>query len=200
MLFLKLIRESLIFSFSSLVSNKLRTFLSLLGITIGIFAIIAVFTVLDSIERSIRDTISSLGDNVVYIQKWPWEFEGEYKWWKYLNRPVVTLQEFDEVMQRTDNVYAGAFMISTSTNVIFESTSIDDITLIASSYDYDKIFAFDLEKGRYFSSFEAKSGRNIAIVGHSIALTLFRNRNPIGKTIKLMGRKLTVVGVFAKEG
>ena len=69
---IRLIKESLIFAVISLTVNKLRTFLSLLGITIGIFAIILVYSIVDSLEKNIRDSVSQLGDNVVYVQKWPW--------------------------------------------------------------------------------------------------------------------------------
>ena len=86
--------ESVFLAMNSLIINKLRTFLSLLGITIGIFAIISVFTVIDSLEMKIRDSVASLGSNVVYVQKWPWGGGGgEYPWWKYLNRPVPKLAE-----------------------------------------------------------------------------------------------------------
>src|ERR1035438_8388512 len=88
MLFLKLCKESFLFAIDALVVNKLRTFLSLLGISIGIFAIISVFTVVDSLQDNLQTSVSSLGDNVIYIQKWPWEFGPDYPWWKYMNRPL----------------------------------------------------------------------------------------------------------------
>jgi len=94
MLLTRLILESFSFAFGSLRGNKLRTFLSLLGITIGIFAIISVFTVIDSLEKYIRNSLNSLGSDMVYIQKWPWtppEGESEYPWWKYLNRLVPSM-------------------------------------------------------------------------------------------------------------
>ena len=93
LLLLRLIRESVLFAVISLAANKLRTLLSLLGITIGIFAIILVYSIVDSLEKNIRDSVSQLGDNVVYIQKWPWGGGGEYAWWKYLNRPVPLKNE-----------------------------------------------------------------------------------------------------------
>lgn len=197
---LKLIKESLLFALSSLVSNRLRTFLSLLGITIGIFAIISVFTILDSIERNIKDSIASLGDNVVYVQKWPWEFSGEYKWWKYLNRPLPKLDELKEISERTNSIEAGAFMISANKSVQVEENSMDGVILIAATHDYDKIRSFEIQKGRYFSYFESSSGKNIALIGNEIAENLFKGQNPVGKFFKLMGRKIRVVGVFEKEG
>ena len=91
-LFLRLLKESVLFALNALVVNKLRTFLSLLGVTIGIFAIISVFTMVDSMKSSISDSIASLGENVVFVQKWPWTFGSEYPWWKYIQRPVPSLR------------------------------------------------------------------------------------------------------------
>ena len=91
--------EGFLFALDSLRSNKLRTFLSLLGITIGIFAIITVFTITDSLNRNIRSSIASLGENVVFVQKWPWAFGGDYPWWKYMNRPIVSVKEAEELRE-----------------------------------------------------------------------------------------------------
>ena len=98
---LRLIKESLLFAVISLTVNKLRTLLSLLGITIGIFAIILVYSIVDSLEKNIRDSVSQLGDNVVYVQKWPWGGGGEYAWWKYLNRPVPLSKESNLLRKRS---------------------------------------------------------------------------------------------------
>ena len=100
---IRLILESFTFAFNSLKANRLRTFLSLLGITIGIFAIISVFTVIDSLEKFIRESLDSMGSNMVYIQKWPWmppEGESEYPWWRYLNRPVPEFEETEEIIKK----------------------------------------------------------------------------------------------------
>src|SRR6188768_885733 len=86
-IFIKLFGESFLFAFEALRVNKLRTILSLLGITIGIFAIIAVFTAVDSMELKFKASIESLGENVLFVQKWPWTFGPDYPWWKYMNRP-----------------------------------------------------------------------------------------------------------------
>lgn len=200
MIYLKLLKESLLFAINALVVNKLRTFLSLLGITIGIFAIISVFTVIDSMEKKIRNSIESLGDNVVYVQKWPWEFGDEYPWWKYMNRPLPNIKELEEINKRSEKAAASAFMISTSQTVQYKKYFAENVGIIAVSHDYDKVRSFELEKGRYFSFFESKSGRALAIIGSNIASTLFGGINPIDKEIKVAGYKLKVIGVFKKEG
>ncbi|MEM1136471.1 MAG: ABC transporter permease, partial [Bacteroidota bacterium] len=93
-LFIRLFRESFLFAVSALRENLLRTILSLLGVTIGIFAIIAVLTLVDTLDKSIKKSLSFLGSEVIYLEKWPWIFEGSYPWWKYVNRPYPTTEEF----------------------------------------------------------------------------------------------------------
>jgi putative ABC transport system permease protein len=110
MVFISLLKESLLFALHSLAANKLRTFLSLLGITIGIFAIIIVFTIVDSLEKNIRNSIQSLGENVVFVQKWPWSFGPDYPWWKYINRPVPKYFEALEIQKRSEAAEAVAYI------------------------------------------------------------------------------------------
>ncbi len=200
MLFLKLIRESLFFAIRSLTTNRVRSFLSLAGITIGIFAIISVLTVVDSLERKIRDSIESLGSNVIYIQKWPWEFGSDYPWWKYMQRPETTLPEFEEIKRRSEKASAVSFMISTNKPVQYEGFSTENASIIMASHEYENIRSFEITNGRYFSPLESMKGSSRAIIGSEIAKTLFGKLNPIGKIIKVSGYKLIVTGVFKKEG
>ncbi len=199
-LFVKLFRESALFAWGSVVSNKLRTILTLLGITIGIFAIISVFSVVDALERQIRTSISSLGDNVIYVQKWPWEFSSDFAWWKYMNRPTPRPSETDEILRRTQVVEAAVFTASTSRTVEHLNRSIERVSILTASADYDKVRTFGLESGRYFSPTESAAGRNVAIIGSEIASGLFDDADPLGKNIKVFGRNLEVIGVFETEG
>ncbi|MEN8121038.1 MAG: ABC transporter permease [Bacteroidota bacterium] len=200
MIFLHLLKESLYFAFNSLVVNKLRTFLSLLGITIGIFAIISVFTVIDSLENSIRNSIAKLGDNVVYVDKWPWVGGADFKWWNYMNRPVPKLKEKDEILRRSNLAQAASFMIQTFKNVQFEDNSADNVAIVCATHDYEDIWAFEISQGRYFSLFESNKGKNKAVIGAVIAEKLFPEENPVGKTIKILGHKVDIIGVYKKEG
>lgn len=200
MLFRTLIIESIRFAWHSLTANKLRTFLSLLGITIGIFSIITVFTVVDSLESNVRKSVASLGDNVIFIQKWPWEFGGDYPWWKYLNRPVPTIEELPEVIKKSTLAQTGAFVASTSKTVKFRNNSIENVELKCVSHNFDEVKSFEIIEGRYFTEQESASGRNKAIIGYAIAINLFGNTAGIGKSVSVMGKKFDVIGVFEKEG
>lgn len=200
LILLRLIRESYILAIQSLVANKLRTILSLLGITIGIFAIIFVLTTVDSMERTIRESMQSLGKSTIFIQKWPWGYGGEYHWWEYVNRPQVSYEEMQELQDRIRGDEAMAFMASTSKTVEYRDNNIANISVLGVSYEYNKLEKLNIREGRYFSSSESSLGSNVAILGYDIAQQLFPNANAIGKNIRIFGRKLTVIGYIEKMG
>ena len=200
-IFLKIFRESIRFAWHALVTNKLRTLLSLLGITIGIFAIISVFTAVDALERNVSNSVASLGENVIYIQKWPWAFSNDYPWWKYFQRPVPQLKEMNELKRRTSTVEHFVYEAFLNEKTIkYRSNAVENATIVITSHDYDKIKSFDMKWGRYLSEVESQAGRPVIVIGSDISDKLFGASNPVGKDITLMGRKLAVIGVFAKEG
>jgi len=203
MLLIRLIYESLSFAFNSLRANKLRTFLSLLGITIGIFAIISVFTVLDSLEMAIRDSLSELGDNVVFIEKWPWsppEGETEYPWWRYLNRPVPTMDEAEELAYKSRLTASSGFYYTFTATVQSGSDNMDNVPVVASTYGIYDVWNLDINRGRYFTEGEMRSGAPVVVIGADIADRLFVDLNPVGRDIKIRGHKFRVIGVFEKKG
>ncbi|MGE0078626.1 MAG: ABC transporter permease [Bacteroidales bacterium] len=197
---IRLARESMQFAYQAITANKLRTFLSLFGITIGIFAIISVFTMVDSLEKNVRDSLQSLGDNVVYVQKWPWGGNEEYPWWKYMNRPQPTIDDLEEIRRRSNLAESACFNVGFRNTVKYQKNDMSNTTIYGISTDYDNIRTFDLAEGRFFSPFELNAGRNLAVIGHNIARDLFEGADPIGKTIQVAGKKVSVIGVFTKEG
>jgi len=199
-LILRLIRESYLFAFREIIVNKVRTILSLLGITIGIFCVISVFTIFDSMESSIRKSIATLGSNTVYIQKWAWSMGGDYPWWKYYQRPEATLDEMRELEKRSNLYDAVSFMSQVNKTVKFQSNYVENVGVLGVSQDFDKVWNFELSDGRYFSPIESGSGKSIAIIGADIATNLYQELDPVGRKIKIFGRNLEVVGVIKKEG
>jgi putative ABC transport system permease protein len=197
---LRTIYDSIKFALSALVTNKLRTFLSLLGITIGIFCIISVMAVIDSLEGTIRDNVSSLGNNTIYVQKWPWTFGPDYPWWKYLKRPLPSIEEFEFVKDNSQLAEAVCFMASASRTAEYGNTSIDGTGVILITQDYNNIRVLNFAKGRYITPIEFSSGKNVAFIGDEIAKNLFGSADPIGKTIKISGHKIVVIGVLEREG
>lgn len=202
MLYIILLKESFVFAFNALKVNRLRTLLTLLGITIGIFAIISVFTVVDSLENNIKTSLSSLGDDVVYVQKWPWAPEPgeEYAWWEYLNRPLPSLKEYEQLKRRSEKAKYVNFAVSAMRKVKYKNITAKDVIIWANTHEFEKIRSFELERGRYFTPFESSAGRNICLIGNTVADDLFRGIDPVGKELKIQGRKITVVGKIKKEG
>jgi putative ABC transport system permease protein len=200
--FFRLLRESFIFAFISLTANKLRTLLSLLGITIGIFAIILVYSIVDSLEKNIRDSVSQFGDQVVYVQKWPWSGGADFAWWKYLNRPVPLNSEADIIRRRSQYAEHVAFGSSLGgATVTRASNSAAGAEVLGTTYDYNKIWTFELAQGRYFTESEMNAGRPYCIIGADIAEGLFLpGEEVIGQRITISGQKLNVIGVFEKVG
>jgi putative ABC transport system permease protein len=197
---LRLIRESYLFAFQAIVVNKIRTILSLLGITIGIFCIISVFTIFDSMEIAIRTNIESLGSNVLFIQKWPWAMGGDYPWWKYYQRPEADLDDMQEIQRRSNLTEAAAFMASVNKTVKFENNYVENIEITGVSQDFDKVWTFEIAEGRYFSLSDFSGSKNVAIIGDEIATNLFGELDPVGHKVKIMGRNMEVIGVMKKEG
>lgn len=200
MLIFRLIKESFSFALSEIFHNKVRTVLSLLGITIGIFCIISVFTVFDSLELSVKSSINSLGSNTLYIQKWPWSMGGDYPWWKYINRPQPNLNDLRIIKKSSNTVEACALEKGFKKNVKYRNNNISSTSIVAVSQDYDKVNNFSIHEGRYFSSLEFNSGRPNCVIGRNIKNALFKNIDPIGKKIKIFGSKIQVIGVFEKQG
>ncbi len=201
MIALKLIKESLIFALSALKSNLLRTTLSLLGVTIGIFAIIAVFTLVDSLEDSINDSLSFLGRTNVDIRRFPFEFGPDVPWWDYIKRPYSTYKEYDFIRGQVQNAEAVTIFAINSVTPKYKNSSSSDITLLGISHGHQEVYNdFKDLTGRYFTVQEFEAGRNVAIIGNRSKTELFGGTDPFGKQIKIKGTKFTVVGVITEQG
>jgi putative ABC transport system permease protein len=201
---LQQIYESFRFAWRALRSNLLRTILSLLGVTIGIFAIITVLTLVDSLEKNIKDSLNFLGTGVIYIEKWPFlaDNNGEYKWWEFWSRPNASYNEY-KFLQANLKHQNGISVFASKGNMTIKhnNNSIGQVRLVGAAQGYNVIFEVDVEQGRYFTPEEVEAGRNIAIIGYEVAQALFPNgKDPLGNTIKIKNLKYIVVGIIKKEG
>ena len=203
MLFIRLFLESFRFAYNSLVVNQLRTFLSLLGITIGIFCIISVFTVIDSLERTIRNSMEKLGSNVVYVQKWPWApppGETDYPWWKYLNRPVPKFSETAEIKRRSKLSQNVVFFQGFNRTVQFGTNKAENVTILGGSSGLIDTWGLKISFGRPLSEEELDGSGNLGMMGSELAAQLFPGSTAVGRSIKIQGFTILIVGVFEKMG
>lgn len=196
-------RESAIMALQSVVSHKLRTSLSIMGISIGIFSIITVFTLVDSLEANIKKGFETMGDNVIFISKFPWAFTNDYPMWKYANRPSPSVDDREAIKRKgaMDKIKYIVYVIGYQGQTVkYENISVENIVIAAADYDYDKVNDFEVEQGRYFSQMESGIGRNVVIIGADLTDNLFGQEYPIGKTIKVLGRKVKVIGALKRQG
>jgi putative ABC transport system permease protein len=200
-IFIKLFIESLRFASQALRENVLRTVLSLLGVTIGIFAIISVLTIVNALENSIKKSLSFLGSDVIYVAKWPWIFPATYPWWKYVNRPDASYEEYEFLAANATKARAvSIYDVKGGATLRYKSNSISDVAIMGASYSHIDVGDFEVVNGRYFSLQEADKAKNVAVIGHNLAETLFQGADPTGRVLKIRGIKFLVVGVLKKQG
>lgn len=200
LVYLRLLKESFRFAMNALLANKLRTLLSLLGVTIGIFSIIAVLAAVDSLDRKISKDLSSLDKNTIYLMKFSFG-PTEIPQWKREQFPNVKYDEYTYmkgVMTNTDQM---GYQIFTKREAIkYESKTVSDVNIVPVSHEFIDIQGLEFEQGRFYNESEANSGASVIVLGNEIATSLFEGSDPIGKNIRLYGKRFSVIGVLKKKG
>ncbi len=201
----RVLGETLKLTFHQLWLNKLRTFLSLFGITVGIFSIIAILTSVDALKNNINQSINSLGDNVLFVNKWAWTFDGpsDYPWWKYFQRPNVKYENYKYVQSKSKLAEYVTFELNPrqAPEVSYKDKKTHKAQISAVTDGYGKVFQLNINQGRYLSTMEIGNGLNVGVIGGDIADKLFKNiSNPVGMEIRMNGKPVTIVGVIKKKG
>lgn len=189
------------FALGELRKNKLRTFLSLLGITFGIFCIISVMATVSSLKSSVQNSFKSFGNNTVYIQKWPWVGGSDFPWWKYISRPQPKYREISALKEKVTLAEHVAYMFSNRASIDYEDISLTGVNWYAVSEELDEIQPVEIGYGRYLTGSEFSSGASVVVMGYVVAEKIFdKAENAVGKTVDIKGRKLKVIGVIKKQG
>lgn len=199
-IYLRLLKESFTFAVNALRNNKLRTFLSLLGVTIGIFSIIAVLAAVDSLEKEIKGSLSALDNSTIILMRFSFG-PTDIPQWKRQQFPDVSYDEYQHLKRNLADLEAISYVIGVPSEPIkYQDVTSENVDVGAVSSEYYDIEAFELEQGRFFNESESVSGSPVIVLGHEIANNLFGNSNPLGKEVRLYGRKLQVIGVLEKQG
>lgn len=200
LLYLRLLRESLAFAMNALRNNKLRTMLSLLGVTIGIFSIIAVLAAVDSLDRKIKADLSTLDKNTIYLLSQSFG-PSEIPKWKREQFPKMKYEEYQYLKATLTHVENSCFQYFTNNqNIKYESKTVSNVNMVPVTFEFDNIQRLEFAKGRFFNELESNSGKQVVVLGHDIAEQLFQDMEPIGKTIRLYGQRFLVIGVTKKKG
>jgi putative ABC transport system permease protein len=151
-------------------------------------------------EKAVRESIASMGDNVIYVQKFPWSFDPNLAWWDIIKWPSINQDDYDAVTDKSTKSAAVCYSAFQSKQIKYKSNLASDAVIWAATHEFESVRTFEIENGRYFSPEESSSGKNVAIIGAVLAERLFENSNPVGKQITIGGFKTNVIGVFKKEG
>lgn len=201
LLYLRLLKESFGFAMNALRNNKLRTFLSLLGVTIGIFSIIAVLAAVDSLDQKIKKDLSTLDKNTVYLMRFSFG-PTDIPQWKRQQFPDVSYDEFEYLKKSVAGVDKMAFNLFTrNENIKFEDRSVSSVRVTPSTNEFESIDGITIERGRFFNESESNSGTAVIVLGYEVAQGLFDNVNAaIGKKVRMYGQRFVVIGVTEKQG
>lgn len=208
-IFVKLLRESVSFAFSQLWGDKFRTFLSLFGVSVGIFTIVAIFTAIDALQENVRKGFETMNSNVVMVSQWPMVDEdeqgnanitGEFRWWEYMRRPATSYEDYRFIKENSTLSKETSFSISTSSNIRYGRKSLRNANVECITHNYNSVTRFSMQKGRYFTPDEDSRGTAVAVIGAEVAASLFEEEDPIGKKMKVGPAIATVVGVMEKQG
>ena len=198
--YFRLLNESFSFAMNALRTNKLRTILSLLGVTIGIFSIIAVLAAVDSLDRKIKKDLSTLDKNTIYLMKFSFA-PTEIPQWKREQFPNVTYEEYQYLKSSMNGAENLCYQLFTkSENIKFESKTVSDLNVVPVSFEFDDIQKLDFKEGRFYNESESNSGAALIVLGYDVAQNLFENYEAIGQKVRLYGQNFTVIGVLKKQG
>ncbi|RMF03220.1 MAG: ABC transporter permease [Bacteroidetes bacterium] len=199
-IFFKIVTESIRQAFQQLTANRLRSFLSLLGISIGIFCIIGVLSAVDSLEDNIRGSMEKLGNDVIYVQKWPWQ-DNSNSWWDIFRNPHPTYREYELVKDKALSAALTTFFMQGGARVLkWQDNAVERAFLCGVTLEFTQLFGLDFAKGRFFSAAEDRYNANKVVLGYSVAEALFGDIDPIGRQVKLQGGKYEVIGVLENSG
>lgn len=198
-----LFKESVAFAVKALRVNLLRTVLSLLGVTVGIFCIVGVSAFFDNIEGEIAQSFSMIGDDLIFVQKWPMgpeDGDEEYAWWKYMRRRNPTVRDADMLSERLTTAAAVSYQVKIWRTLENGNSNIENVPIAGVGFSHNKTVAIKLQSGRWFTETECNTGRPVCIIGTNVAQGLFGEQSPIGQKLKLSGVKMEVIGLIEREG
>lgn len=185
---------------SAIWLNKVRAILTTTCIVIGIVSVTTMKTVTDGIDQAFEESMSMIGTNVIYIEKWPWGFGGEYRWWEYRNRREIQLA-YLEPLQRlspsTSNVAATAFRTAPAR---YGERAVENPLIIGATAGYFQTTNADLADGRVFTEAEVQASAPVAVMGATVYQALFQDEDPVGKMVRVGGQRFTVIGIIEEQG
>jgi len=193
------ILESLVIALKAVFSNKVRAFLTMLGIIIGILSVSLMGTAIGGIDAEFNKSVDMMGQNVIYVQKFPW-FMGNDDWWDFRNRPDLKESYAEKILDRSRYAEFVTPELNRQGNVARDDKSVEGISFTGTSWQAAYVSSYQMEEGRFFTDMEDRNASRIAVIGFNVKKVLFPEESAIGKTVKVNGVKFKVIGVLKEQG
>ncbi|MGH2575653.1 MAG: ABC transporter permease [Ignavibacteria bacterium] len=192
------IKEGLLISLSAIKANKMRSILATLGIVIGIMAVTLLQTAIEGINRAFEKSISAVGADVLYVQKFEWF--GKEDWEVYRNRRDISMQHYSYVLENLQGAESISPSVGKGSSVTYQDFSIEQVFVIGTTEEYQRTIGLNIDEGRFFTRRESEGGWSVCIIGYDVRDAFFENINPIGKVIQIEGHNFKVIGVNQRMG
>ena len=200
-IFFRVIQESLHFALNALRANRLRTFLSLLGVTFGIFSIVAVLAAVDSMKHEILSSFEDMDSRTIFLSRMSFG-QTDVPVWKRQQFKNISYDQYSMLKRTASRDETMCFnMWIPSQNLRYKDNLAEFVQMQATTEDYIHVDPFRLAYGRYFNEYESVSGAHVMVLGYDVAETLFEQAaSAINQEVRAFGKQLTVIGVIEKQG
>jgi putative ABC transport system permease protein len=186
-----------------LLANRTRSFLTALGVIIGIIAVTLMGTAIRGIDTGFDQSMNMLGEDVFYVEQYPWTATSDF--WLYKNRPDITPAMADKLNAIISDTRGSLLKLAVAAPSILATVThgkrqITNVYLMGTTEAYSLIIPTNCQEGRFLSDSESRAARNVCVIGLEVADGLFPGEDPIGKTIRIGQQQYQVIGAFAKQG
>jgi putative ABC transport system permease protein len=185
-------------AWDALKSSKVRSILATLGIVIGVMTVVLMITIVAGLDRMVKKQFAFIGSGTVWVQRFPWIIRDDF--FIYRNRPRLTLWDYQAIARESRLAVAVSPEVDAGRSVSFGSEVIDNVWIVGTNEKYTETGNVSPAVGRFITQQDFEAHRSVAVIGTGVADHLFRNRNPIGQSLRIGAHQYTVVGVLEKMG
>ncbi len=194
------LREGWFISWDAILANKLRSGLTTLGIIIGIITVTLMATAIEGLNRSFTNSISTIGADVLYVDRYNWLASSAQEWLSQRKRPRVDARDVEALQRQMTQAMAIAPTAQNQEPVKYKKYSANNVTIVGTTEAFQMTAGLTLTEGRFISGAESSGGRPVCLLGATVATNLFQNNPPLGEKIFVGARSFEVVGVLEKQG
>jgi len=193
------VKEILSTASKALLLNKVRSFLTMLGVIIGVFAVISLVSLVGGVQEYVVSSFEDLGSNLIFVVNGKIEMGQRQTAGSALVSTNLKEKHVDMIKSTAEDYVDYITPQSQTYQTIKYKTEEYFLLLLGVNYEANDIFNSSIEKGRYFNRVEQENSSRVVVLGNNLGKKFFGEENPIGKKIKINGKSYEVVGLLAKK-